>query len=631
MSWLGLVFVLAAAISTGCLSTATPTEVAITPETMLTPTATPSSKAQVQHSPLPTPPDRDLYALARSLLIKDQRTIPRVVNPEPVSYSRGRQDTFNVVDLFNTRVYSVRTTLQLVTEHAYWYVEDGLSVSLKKLTEAAQVFEESIYPRVTQVFGTEWTPGVDNDPHLTILHARLRGVAGYYSGADEYPVEVHQHSNQREMIYINAASLVVGSEFYLSTLAHELQHAVHWNADSGEETWVSEGLSQVAESVAGYQPQAGEFFRRSATTSFSQWPLDPRAAAPYYGGSFIFMQYLADHYGTQSDLRKLVEEPMDGIEGINSYLSGLGYSETFVDVFKDWLVANVLDEPGNGRYSHINADFRVRGTDSMRRTGEFSFSGSQYAARYIELRPRKPSVRLHFQGATQTPLLPDPPHSGRYCWWSNQGDSISTTLTRKVDLRDVAQATVNFQVWYDVEEDWDYGYVQVSTDGGATWDILEGRHATPRNPVGNSFGPGYSGSSKGWQEDGVDLSKYAGQEILLRFHYVTDDAINGSGLCFDDISIPEIGFFDDGETEDGQWEAEGFVRTDNRVPQSFIVLAVLEGEPNRVVEMELDASNTGELVLEGLENAERTTIIVAPFAQATRQEASYTLTVEAVQ
>ena len=63
--------------------------------------------------------------------------------------------------------------------------------------------------------------------------------------------------------------------------------------------------------------------------------------------------------------------------------------------------------------------------------------------------------------------------------------------------------------------------------------------------MGNSFGPGYSGASDGWVEDQVDLTPYAGEEVLVRFHYVTDDAINGTGLCLDTISLPEVGFFDD--------------------------------------------------------------------------------------
>ena len=53
--------------------------------------------------------------------------------------------------------------------------------------------------------------------------------------------------------------------------------------------------------------------------------------------------------------------------------------------------------------------------------------------------------------------------------------------------------------------------------------------------------------------DDVDLTPYAGSEVLVRFEYVTDDAVNGRGLCLDDFAIDEIGWADDAES-DGGWE-----------------------------------------------------------------------------
>ena len=79
--------------------------------------------------------------------------------------------------------------------------------------------------------------------------------------------------------------------------------------------------------------------------------------------------------------------------------------------------------------------------------------------------------------------------------------------------------------------------MQVSTDGGETWDIIEAPGTSPANPLGNSFGPGYTGFSDRWLYETVDLSAYAGKQVLLRFHYVTDAALNGIGLCVDDVSV----------------------------------------------------------------------------------------------
>jgi hypothetical protein len=125
----------------------------------------------------------------------------------------------------------------------------------------------------------------------------------------------------------------------------------------------------------------------------------------------------------------------------------------------------------------------------------------------------------------------------------------------------------------------------------------------------------------------VSLTPYAGREVLLRFHYVTDDAINGMGLCFDDISVPEIGLFDIGLGDDG-WNAEGFLRINNRVPQDYIVQVIEVRDETRVREMALDENNRGEMVISGLEDLDDVVVVVAALAPKTIHEARYTLVLE---
>ena len=128
--------------------------------------------------------------------------------------------------------------------------------------------------------------------------------------------------------------------------------------------------------------------------------------------------------------------------------------------------------------------------------------------------------------------------------------------------------------------EWDFAYVEVSGDGGETWTILETTLTTNENPNGTSFGPGITGESTGWVEDSVDLTPYAGGEVLIRFEYVTDDAVNGRGLCLDDFVLAEIGWTDDAES-DGGWEANGFARLNNLVPEEFLVQIVRKGPGGR--------------------------------------------------
>ena len=569
------------------------------------------------------PPDRDLYQLAGQLLPDVSADVPRVVNAEPVSYSQGRHDTFYLVDLVELEIYASPFELRLVSPHAYWYVEEGLNVRQQDLERAAEIFEQDIYPRVTAAFGEEWSPGVDNDPHLNVINARLQGVAGYYSSGDEYPVSVSPFSNQREIIYLNTSVLPMGSSRYLEVLAHELQHAVHWATDPTEETWINEGLSELATSLAGYRPNSGRRFLRSRPISLIHWPLSTLASGTSYEASSLFMHYLWEHYSSGDDFRALVSQQEDGIAGIDAYLRASGYQESFRDVFRDWAVANFLDEE-TGAYSY--GDFQVQANVLAFVDGFSQFTSHipQYSVEYVELSSVEGPIRLRFQAPTVAPLLPTDvgPHG---CWWSNSGDSISSTLTRSIDLAAANSAMLTYQVWYNLEDKWDYAYVELSVDGGRTWQILETANTSPENPIGNSYGPGYTGDSGGWVSESVDLSVYAGSSAaLLRFQYITDDAINGAGACFREISVTGAGL--DGGSHG--WDAQGFILTDNRVRQDYIVQVIRVGEENRVTTLALDENNTGETTIAAPQDWDRLVVAVAPVASKTREGNSYTLTVE---
>ena len=598
--------------------------------------ATPYSTPTVSPTPTPTSPvayltnapDRDMYSLAQRLRLKSEQPISRVVNPEPVSYQEGRVDKFWVVDLVDREVHQVDAVLAQVSEHAYWYFQIGSEPSREALESAAQAFEESIYTTVTGALGTEWTPGVDNDLHITILHARLQGAAGYYNASDEYPREVNPISNEREMVYMNTRNLPLGSSSYLGTLAHELQHAIHWANDSTEETWVSEGLSEVAKGLVGYDFSFTGYFLSSPATSLTDWPSDGQSSLPHYGAATLYMEYLAQHYGGHENLSRLVERPENGVEGVTAYLHFMGYQETFEDVFQKWLVANYLDSSEVDGYYYDGLDVAISPEKAVQGYGEERGTVPQYAGEYVEVQLDGGSARVSFQGQSETPLLPTTPHSGDYCWWGNRGDGIDSTLTAEFDLSRVSQATLGFWAWYAIEESWDYAYVEVSTDGGKTWDILAGQHSTPENPVGSSFGPGYTGESGGWLEESVELTPYAGMNVLLRFEYVTDDAVNENGICIDDISIPEIGYSDDAEG-DGAWDARGFVRTDNRVAQRYLVQVIEVGDDIVVRDMPIDQDGSGSLTVQGSGAGNvRAVVVIAPVASKTTEAASYILSVE---
>ncbi len=149
-------------------------------------------------------------------------------------------------------------------------------------------------------------------------------------------------------------------------------------------------------------------------------------------------------------------------------------------------------------------------------------------------------------------------------WYSTRVDKLDVSLTRAFNLTDVASATLKFYTKYDIEYGWDFGYVEISTDNGSSWDQLSGTTTTTyRDPsayVGINGAPAYTGSVSDWTLETIDLTPYAGNDVLLRFRYITDSYYAENGWFVDDISIEEIGFFDDVSSGNTTWESAGWLR-----------------------------------------------------------------------
>ncbi|MBN1544564.1 immune inhibitor A [Candidatus Woesearchaeota archaeon] len=149
-------------------------------------------------------------------------------------------------------------------------------------------------------------------------------------------------------------------------------------------------------------------------------------------------------------------------------------------------------------------------------------------------------------------------------WYSTRLDKSDVYLQREFNLTGVSSATLKFNTKYSVEYGWDFGYVEVSTDNGSTWSQLAGTTTTAyRDPgayIGVPGAPAYTGSVSDWTPETMDLTHYAGDVILLRFWYVSDDYYAEHGWLVDDISIPEIGFFDDVQSSTTGWSTNGWLR-----------------------------------------------------------------------
>jgi hypothetical protein len=585
-------------------------------------------------------PVRDLHDIAVRLQGLPADT-PRTVNPDgSPDYEVGTRRLFHASNVDTDERFDLDAILEYKTEHVYMWVEEGVNFDRDELIEAAELFEKNTYSTNRSFFGSEWSPGVDNDPHLSILHAGGLGntVAGYFSSRDEFVSGVREDSNEQEMFYINVDNVTINDDFYNGVLAHEFQHMIHWYNDRNEETWLNEGFSELAMYLNDYDTGGADWlFAMEPDTQLNSWPEGPGAAGANYGAGYLFTSYFLDRFGPEAT-QALVAHPENSFASVESVLEELGTGLTYEDVFADWVVANVVDEPdlADGRYGYEAIDPPPFDLVTAYRRSEYPASTSdtvrQHATDYIELNSRQPLV-LRFTGSTQVGLMDTDPHSGRYFWWSNRGDDSDVMLTRAFDLSDVSEATLEFWTWYDIEEDWDYAYLEVSTDGGETWEILTTPSGTSFDPNGSSFGWAYTGRSGGgetaeWILEQVNLTPYAGQEVLIRFEYITDDAVNRPGFGLDDVAIPEISYSSDFEEDGDGWEPAGFIRHANVLPQRWLVQAILFGPETTVERLEVGEDQTGEWVIPLDGSADRAVIAVSGLAPVTTEEGTYNYEIE---
>jgi len=200
------------------------------------------------------------------------------------------------------------------------------------------------------------------------------------------------------------------------------------------------------------------------------------------------------------------------------------------------------------------------------------------------------------------------------------------TLTREFDFTNVSgPIEFSYQTWFDIEKDWDYLYLEVSEDG-ESWQIMSTPSGTADDPMGNSYGWGYTGTTNGWVEETIDLSQYAGKKVFVRFEYITDGATNGEGFLLDDVAVEAAGYRSDFEADDGGWAAEGFARVQNVLPQTFRLALLLTGNSS-VKMIPLNEDQTAQIPL-NLQPGEKAFLVVSGTTRFTREIGTYQIEIK---
>jgi hypothetical protein len=396
---------------------------------------------------------------------------------------------------------------------------------------------------------------------------------------------------------------------YEAIFAHEYQHLLEFWASPGERTWANEGLSDYAITVTGYgfpHRTIDQIGWESHIQTFLGWRLlqTPANQIPQplggpensltlwddqggletlsdYGAVWTFMEFLADRYG-EGFMTALHNEDANGLPGLQAVLDQFLTGKTTQELIHEWAAMVALDasidDGANLRGQTDKADYEVGTLHSsiywVNPQAYSSVGAPPNGSDYVQLRdaagnPLQASqVRsLSFEGARQHTLLPVTwdvfDFAGDAVLRSAAADNLDRVILREVAVP-AADPTLRFQLRYGLEETWDFFFVQVSTDNGATWTSLANANTTSVHDPGARPAiidelPGFSGDAD-WHEETFDLSAYAGQTVLLAFRNMTDTNTLGNGgaieagVWVDDVSVGGTAV-SDGSTLEG-WRAE---------------------------------------------------------------------------
>ena len=551
-------------------------------------------------------------------------------------FSEGEFDVGDLAEFMVSGYESATKIFELRyrSDTAYFWFENGTPVDEADLEAAAAHFDAVAVPFLRGVFGDDTGPGVDGDARMHIVHENFIdfGAVGVFSPEDQCAQSICAESNQRDIIYYSLDWGPVNSKEHLTTITHEYQHLIRYAQDGNERRWLNEGLSQLAEHLTGSAPElaAGEnmnLYLTNPNIQFDGWADFEGDSGKFYGSGYLFTVYLFEQFGLDF-IRALSGSPYDGLAAVYRSLGQLPEPQSLNAVFEDWLIANYLDNPfaAQGQYYYAGLDVpRQIGTTSVTfpPSNEMTYTRqiNQYGAEYFELQPG--TYDILFEGASEVSLTGNGPRDGDTAWWGYNAEASATWLTYQFDLTEFSTATLEYAIWYDVENDYDWVDVMVSVDGGNYWKPLTAGHmraASEFIPVAH-----YTGRSAGWLDEQIDLTPYTGKSILLRFEYVTDGTITYSGVLLDNIAIPEIGFMDDAES--AAWQVDGFLRVPEKVSQEWAVAFISKDTPPIIETLTLSPQNIAQHSITVPEGGG--VLVIGAMAPLTAQASEYKLVIQA--
>ena len=128
--------------------------------------------------------------------------------------------------------------------------------------------------------------------------------------------------------------------------------------------------------------------------------------------------------------------------------------------------------------------------------------------------------------------------------YSNYSNNALETinLLNDINLSGYSYAEINFNAKWNIESGYDYVQIEISNDGGATWEPQCGKYTrkgveTQEDALDE---PLYDGNQGEWVNESILLTDYIDQEISIRFKLKSDGGLRRDGFYYDDFKIKAL-------------------------------------------------------------------------------------------
>jgi hypothetical protein len=390
----------------------------------------------------------------------------------------------------------------------------------------------------------------------------------------------------------NCASAPARPFLYEGVFAHEYQHLLRSYVDPAETTWQNEGTSDAAIVLTGYSDPTApiddihfdshiQCFQGYLGVQTAANP-NPRAGGPEnslnlwgdqdadheseilcdYGAAYSYLLWLADTYGDAVLTRLHNDGVNQGFDAIQAVLDDESPGTTVDETIDAWLATMALDaqiddgatltggDSATYQVERLNASINWDTDDTYDTSGAPPNGGD-----FVRLRDGAGYLSagqvssITFDGVSDLPPLPitwevddsPPPGADGAALYSTDADNRNDVIVQNVDVP-ATSPQLTFDAAWDLETTFDFGYAQVTTDGGESYTSLACTDAvddTSGDNVGPGFGPWFNGFNDAptFQPQTCDLSAYAGQTVGLAFRYFSDSNTHGDGFWVDNVAI----------------------------------------------------------------------------------------------